>query len=569
MFFTISFFNFSWTHSNISHESLSPSFRGPSISTMYSSRPCLFVFSLLFPSGSCVHAECYYPDKSIVPNFQACNLAQANGTACCELSTSVCTTEGYCVGNAGFFYRGGCTDPDWASPNCAKNCLDSTWPLLKSIPAGLNPNINCFLVAQRSFSDILPCSSGVYTEYFCCSDVAVAVGDSKSCCHKSFKFNRGNPNAPSPNFHDDTSTSTLSGSSSTSTLLSSRIYSSGSSSTSTLLSAQIYSSGSSSTSTLLSTPMYSSVSVPTNKTVSGASAPPPIPSARTTFKSSTTIGVGIGVPLGLLLLLGMGFLLYLERQRRTLIGSLKHENQTALSRMQQRQPHDEYPMVSINPGLLANWIRSRLRSAKLQLNPKWNYWFPHIWVLSLGGVHSGPHIPCCFRGTPRSWIQAQAEQGIAPEQWKSWPSGFSQAIVIIIVTTSSPSSTSFCRSLSAITRKAVRRICQKKAAFENGMHEAIVKLRRQRRATCLESGSQISSMSFLVSLMVSKDSLKSSARYYFRAMTGRSSQEPPMTPVAAFNKAIVKVSRTTGWEASLLMTSISSRILWTDYYCNC
>lgn len=108
-FFTIFFFNFKVTAILASKFYLSSL---QSFSMMYCSTLCLFIFSLLFPSGFWVHAECYYPDKSVVPNYQPCNPKQVNETtACCDLSNSVCSTEGYYFGSVGFLYRAGCTDP--------------------------------------------------------------------------------------------------------------------------------------------------------------------------------------------------------------------------------------------------------------------------------------------------------------------------------------------------------------------------------------------------------------------------------------------------------------------------
>ena len=54
--------------------------------------------------------------------YQPCNLTA--GSACCQLATSVCTTDGYCKGNEYYMYRGGCTDQSWHSINCAAEYLD-------------------------------------------------------------------------------------------------------------------------------------------------------------------------------------------------------------------------------------------------------------------------------------------------------------------------------------------------------------------------------------------------------------------------------------------------------------
>lgn len=186
--------------------------------------------------------------------------------------------------------------------------------------------MNCVVVAQGTFSNILPCSSGVFTEEFCCSDVARSAAASQSCCSNSFNFQPGPPYIASSNVQEDTYVSILSVSSIT-----------GSSS-----SAQI----SSSTQTSSSAQTSSSIAASTNTALSGTLVPSPTPSAHTTSKNSTAIGVGVGVPLGMFLLLSLGFLLYRERQRQTMMESLKRENQTILSRMGQRQPYDGYPTVS-------------------------------------------------------------------------------------------------------------------------------------------------------------------------------------------------------------------------------
>ena len=103
-----------------------------SFSTMHSGRLYLFIFFLIFSSRSWVYAVCYYPDGSIAYNYQTCNPESDNASACCELSTSVCTENGYCFGSAGVLYRGGCTDRKWPSPNCAQQCLNGTLPRFKA-----------------------------------------------------------------------------------------------------------------------------------------------------------------------------------------------------------------------------------------------------------------------------------------------------------------------------------------------------------------------------------------------------------------------------------------------------
>lgn len=293
---------------------------------MYSSRLYLFISFLIFFSCSWVHAVCYYPDKSIVPNYQACNPESDNGSACCELSSSVCTTKGYCFGSVSVLYRGGCTDPEWRSPNCAQQCLNGTLPPFKTSLRDPILNTNCVLVAHDSFSNILPCSNGVYTNTFCCA----GWGSETSCCDNSFVFvGAGNPYAPQPTPQLKTSTSTLTKPASTSM----------SASTNKALSGA--STSSPSGSTFFNAQITSSISASTNEDLSGTLTASATPLAHTASKSLTAIGLGIGLPFVLLILLSVGFHFYRERQRRTMMESLRQKIE-----MLQRQPRDGHSIVS-------------------------------------------------------------------------------------------------------------------------------------------------------------------------------------------------------------------------------
>ena len=101
-----------------------------------------------------------------------------------------------------------------------------------------------------------------------------------------------------------------------------------------------------------------------------------------------------------------------------------------------------------------------------------------------------------------------------------------QEYAIRINTTLNLSSTSFCGSLSAISRKAARRIWQRKANFDGGIQEAMKTLRMQREATWIMIDSISFSMNFLLSLIVSRNSPRSYAWHYPRSEKGRSSGEP-------------------------------------------
>ncbi len=196
-------------------------------------------------------------------------------------------------------------------------------------------NINRVLVAHDSFSNIYPCSSGVYTKSFCCGDPR----SSDSCCDSSFEFAAGHPYAPSPIPQLKTSASTLTKSSSSSMSLNIQICSSILDSTNKALSGA--STSLPSISTLLITQIPSSILPSTTKDLSGPLAASATPLAQTASKSFTAIGLGIGMPLGLLFLLSVGFLFYRERQRRTMIESLRLE-----IGMLQRQPRNEYVILS-------------------------------------------------------------------------------------------------------------------------------------------------------------------------------------------------------------------------------
>lgn len=303
---------------------------------MYSGRIYLFIFFLDLFSRPWCYAVCYYPDKSIVPNYQACNPESDNGSACCELSSSVCTSEGYCFGSANVLYRGGCTDPEWLSPNCAQQCLNGTLPPLEKF-YGRDPslNINRAIVRRDSYTNVLPCSSGVDTKAFCCDGWRYPT----RCCDNSFGFDAGHPYAPSAITQLKTFTSILTKSPSSSMSLNIQMCSSILASADNALSGT--SAPSPSISTLFIAQIPSSVLLSTTKDLSGTLAALATPFAHHAPKSLTAIGLGIGLPLGLLFLLSVGFLFYRERQRRTMIESLRRE-----IGMLQRQPRDERVIFS-------------------------------------------------------------------------------------------------------------------------------------------------------------------------------------------------------------------------------
>lgn len=78
---------------------------------------------------------CYNPDQ-IAQSYVPCDTTSGEHSACCA-SGDQCTVNGYCFGSAGYMYRGGCTDINWQSPNCAPRCRDGTksvQPYSKNLP---------------------------------------------------------------------------------------------------------------------------------------------------------------------------------------------------------------------------------------------------------------------------------------------------------------------------------------------------------------------------------------------------------------------------------------------------
>lgn len=107
----------------------------------------------------------------------------------------------------------------------------------------------------------------------------------------------------------------------------------------------------------------------------------------------------------------------------------------------------------------------------------------------------------------------------------------------------------FCESLFAKLQRAGRRIWQAEADFGDGIQEAIQTLRMQKEATWINPISIVSSMNFLISLMVSKNSLRSYAWHYFKSDSEHYSRGHLMIPIKYlksmvdfFGKAIAKLN---------------------------
>ena len=72
--------------------------------------------------------DCFYPDGTIPTDYTyvACGPETGPESACCGQGHG-CSVNGYCMGNAGFMYRGACTDSTWAAPECARHCQNGKY----------------------------------------------------------------------------------------------------------------------------------------------------------------------------------------------------------------------------------------------------------------------------------------------------------------------------------------------------------------------------------------------------------------------------------------------------------
>ena len=91
---------------------------------------CNTVYTLIsiYLWGGFVSSQCFFPDGTLTEDvedgYYPCNSTTGGqASACCQLTTSACTTEGYCIGNNGYAYRGACTDSSFPMP-CPQYCLN-------------------------------------------------------------------------------------------------------------------------------------------------------------------------------------------------------------------------------------------------------------------------------------------------------------------------------------------------------------------------------------------------------------------------------------------------------------
>lgn len=133
----------------------------------------LFVLATLIHFCSAT-AICYYPNGDIASTYRPCNdTADGSPSACCELSSSACSLTGYCYGNAGVMYRGGCTDSTFNAVECPQKCKD---------------------VNTGAFSNINLCPGSDGNGFFTCSGSGEFTID---MCQTNFTFNAGTPFTPS------------------------------------------------------------------------------------------------------------------------------------------------------------------------------------------------------------------------------------------------------------------------------------------------------------------------------------------------------------------------------------
>ena len=130
-------------------------------------------------------SKCYYPNGKTAPNYQPCNSTDDGSTSvCCELSTSVCTTKGLCLGSDSYIYRGGCTDQSWKSESCPSVCANGMDLSIKFQKVQILEFCDADFgskVAEDTYSPILSCDPGINGNEFCCY-----TPNSYSCCDQKF-----------------------------------------------------------------------------------------------------------------------------------------------------------------------------------------------------------------------------------------------------------------------------------------------------------------------------------------------------------------------------------------------
>ena len=133
--------------------------------------------------------QCYYPAGDVETAYKPCNssLSSSGGSACCDASSGdLCTDTGLCIGHAGHWYRGGCTDSTFTPGPCASVCL--TGMLQVTLMRSESQQTHDLeLASTTTYSNLIYCgqSSDGADAYWCCSDDSEA---SFCCDEKKLQF---------------------------------------------------------------------------------------------------------------------------------------------------------------------------------------------------------------------------------------------------------------------------------------------------------------------------------------------------------------------------------------------
>ncbi|KAF6838553.1 hypothetical protein CPLU01_02354 [Colletotrichum plurivorum] len=123
--------------------------------------PCwLLATQLLALVAPASGQSCYWPTGTGNSALKACDVASGNEAAACCFQNHYCTTNGLCLSpTEGTWYRGGCTDKEFAKTGCPKYC---------------------------DKDDIAGASPGRHVQVVPCSSKAFACGGSGNCPKQNF-----------------------------------------------------------------------------------------------------------------------------------------------------------------------------------------------------------------------------------------------------------------------------------------------------------------------------------------------------------------------------------------------
>lgn len=118
------------------------------LASMFSELALIAIFLVSITTAFQNHT-CYFPDGSVAQYgslaFVQCKETSVDGVTHCCNPNDICTVAGYCVGGAGVFYRGGCTDKTWTSNLCPLLCATGA-TLLKNICSISDSWENCWQI---------------------------------------------------------------------------------------------------------------------------------------------------------------------------------------------------------------------------------------------------------------------------------------------------------------------------------------------------------------------------------------------------------------------------------------